>query len=76
MHIEYKFCVPQEKLQFIENLTIKSFTSFKHQINITIVLLLCGSFFQFFIPLFLNVSKQTFHISHVRISQNVKVILM
>ena len=38
------FYVPQQKLLFIGNLRIKSLTWFKHQINIAIVLLSCGSF--------------------------------
>ena len=33
------FCLPKKKLPFIENLRIKSLTCFKHQINITVVLL-------------------------------------
>ena len=34
-----------KKIPFLGNLSIKSLTCFKHQINITVVLLFCGSFF-------------------------------
>ena len=52
----YSKCVPQQKLllEFIGNLSIKSLTCFKHQINITVVLLSCGSFFKYWSVFWMN----------------------
>ena len=46
--------VPQKKFLFIENLRIKYLTCFKHQINTIVVLLFCGSFFQYYSVFWVN----------------------
>ena len=42
---KFKSIFSKKKLPLIENLRIKSLNCFKHQINIIVVILSCGSFF-------------------------------
>ena len=47
LYIVNLICVHQQKLSLIENLRTKYLTCLKHQINKTVVLMFCGSYFQY-----------------------------